>query len=87
VPREAQSLNPKPPRRQTVARGAQSGASLLNTVWTYSTFSPSQPSRLQQEMVMQMLKQTVWSSLNNADAWVVCIGVMSCLGLATGLLG
>ena len=43
--------------------------------------------RLQQEMAMQMLKQTVWTSLNNADAWVVCIGVMSCLGLATGLLG
>nr|WP_297388974.1 hypothetical protein [uncultured Roseateles sp.] len=43
--------------------------------------------RLQQEMAMQMLKQTIWTSLNNADAWVVCIGVMSCLGLATGLLG
>ena len=43
--------------------------------------------RLQQEMAMQMLKQTVWTSLNNADAWVLCIGVMSCLGLATGLLG
>ena len=45
------------------------------------------PFRLQQEMAMQMLKQTVWTSLNNADAWVLCIGVMSCLGLVTGLLG
>ena len=27
------------------------------------------------------------SSLNNADAWVLGIGVMSCLGLVTGVLG
>ncbi len=39
------------------------------------------------EMAMQMLKQRVWSSLNNADAWVLGIGVLSCLGLVTGVLG
>lgn len=36
---------------------------------------------------MQVLKRQIWSSLNNADAWVLCIGVLSCLGLATGMLG
>lgn len=36
---------------------------------------------------MQVLKQQIWSSLNNADAWVLCIGILSCLGLATGVLG
>lgn len=39
------------------------------------------------EMAMQVLKQRVWSSLNNADAWVLGIGVLSCLGLVTGVLG
>jgi hypothetical protein len=38
-------------------------------------------------MAMQVLKQRVWSSLNNADAWVLGIGVLSCLGLVTGVLG
>lgn len=36
---------------------------------------------------MQLIKQRVWSSVNNADAWVVAIGLMSCLGLVTGVLG
>jgi hypothetical protein len=39
------------------------------------------------EMAMQVLKQRVWSSLNNADAWVLGIGLLSCLGLVTGVLG
>lgn len=36
---------------------------------------------------MQVWKQRVWSSVNNADAWVLGVGLLSCLGLVTGVLG
>jgi hypothetical protein len=36
---------------------------------------------------MPAVKRFVWTSLHDADAWIAGIGIVSVMGLASGVLG
>lgn len=36
---------------------------------------------------MPAVKRLVWTSLHDANAWIAGIGILSVLGLSSGLLG